>query len=59
MAVGGAAVLALGGALAVAVGYSACGGLNPEMTSKGIVALGGGTMPDGSIREALVLLNCQ
>lgn len=35
------------------------GGLNPEMTSKGILVNGGGTMPDGSPREALVLLACQ
>lgn len=32
--------------------------LNPEATDKGFLAHSGGTMPDGSLREALVLLAC-
>jgi hypothetical protein len=34
------------------------GGLNPEATDKGIIVHGGGVLPDGSTREALVLLAC-
>jgi hypothetical protein len=32
--------------------------LRPEATDKGMLAFGGGTLPDGSIREALVRLAC-